>query len=368
MIKRLVVKDLNNKHNFDLTFYEDLNLFTGKNGSGKTTLLKLIWYLASGNLGQLFREISFSYLKFEADGINAEFTIIEKQQKLFINGHYEVLERSIEIKDEPLLELNYLRLSAFQKVVFEVNHIESIFFPTFRRIEGGFSIGNYKDERIGFKERLSLFGENRDLNEIFDELSRRISPNEYNKFIASISTQDIIKLLNDKYTEILEKIRALESEQSVKILSQIKKDDKDPQVIASIKQLVENTDAKKKELMRPFAVLSHLIQEIFMDKSIQITKTLTLGEAKEAIASDKLSAGEKQMLSFLCYNFFSDNTAIFIDEPELSLHTDWQRILFPTLLEQSTNNQFFVATHSPFIYSKYPDKEHILDTDRGDTL
>ena len=63
------------------------------------------------------------------------------------------------------------------------------------------------------------------------------------------------------------------------------------------------------------------------------------------------------MLSFLCYNTFSENAAIFIDEPELSLHVDWQRLLLPTLLEQGIENQFFIATHSPFIYSKYPDKE-----------
>ena len=91
----------------------------------------------------------------------------------------------------------------------------------------------------------------------------------------------------------------------------------------------------------------------------------TLEEAKEAISSDKLSAGEKQMLSFLCYNAFSDNMPIFIDEPELSLHVDWQRLLFPTLLKQGQKNQFFVATHSPFIYAKYPDKEFLLNDNRG---
>lgn len=53
------------------------------------------------------------------------------------------------------------------------------------------------------------------------------------------------------------------------------------------------------------------------------------------------------------------------DEPELSLHIDWQRRLFPTLLEQATSNQFFVATHSPFIYSKYPDKEFLLGEGYG---
>ena len=72
------------------------------------------------------------------------------------------------------------------------------------------------------------------------------------------------------------------------------------------------------------------------------------------------------MLSFLCYNAFSENAAIFIDEPELSLHVDWQRLLLPTLLEQGTGNQFFIATHSPFIYAKYPDKEIPLGDDRGD--
>ena len=90
-----------------------------------------------------------------------------------------------------------------------------------------------------------------------------------------------------------------------------------------------------------------------------------LGTVEEAIASDKLSSGEKQMLSFLCYNAFSENTAIFIDEPELSLHVDWQRLLLPTLLEQGTGNQFVIATHSPFIYAKYPDKEIPLGDDRG---
>ena len=59
------------------------------------------------------------------------------------------------------------------------------------------------------------------------------------------------------------------------------------------------------------------------------------------------------------------NAIFIIDEPELSLHVDWQRQLFPTLLKQGTSNQFIVATHSPFIYSKYPDKELMLSSDKG---
>jgi predicted ATPase len=72
------------------------------------------------------------------------------------------------------------------------------------------------------------------------------------------------------------------------------------------------------------------------------------------------------MLSFIAYNAFYRDAVFFIDEPELSLHVDWQRQLFSILLSQQTSNQFVIATHSPFIYSKYPDKELLIDPSRGD--
>ena len=136
-------------------------------------------------------------------------------------------------------------------------------------------------------------------------------------------------------------------------------------------------------MSKPFSVLSELSRKILRYDAIRVTgwsghgettdgitlgedrDGITVGEAKNAISSDKLSSGEKQMLSFLCYNAFSENTPIFIDEPELSLHVDWQGLLLPTLLEQATTNQLFVATHSPFIYTMYPDKEFMLDDTRG---
>jgi len=106
-------------------------------------------------------------------------------------------------------------------------------------------------------------------------------------------------------------------------------------------------------------VLSNFVKKIIKNKKIQLTEKLYLGEG-EVVKPDKLSFGEKQMLSFLCYNFFADDTIIIIDEPEMSLHGDWQRILFPVLMEQNTTNQFIIASHSPFIYAKYPDKRIVL--------
>ena len=150
------------------------------------------------------------------------------------------------------------------------------------------------------------------------------------------------------------------------MLTQRASDDANP-VLADIQKSVEQFTKRQDSLLRPVSVLSKRIRDIFQYEGIRVTTGITLGEVNEAIASDMLSAGEKQMLSFLCYNTFEENAAFFIDEPELSLHVDWQRLLLPTLLEQDTDNQFFVATHSPFIYSKYPEKEILLGTDRGDS-
>lgn len=366
MIHRLKVKKLNDKLNFDFNFYPDLNVFTGKNGCGKTTVIKLLWYMASGNINQMFREINFNYIFFKSDDVESELTVSIKDNERIVNGYYRT--KGVERK------YNNTRTRDVDEDEFLFSNREfgsTLFFPTFRRIEGGFSINSDgREEYIYHREygRKIRVGREDNLNSALFELSRKITPNSKNKFIASISTNDIIRLLDEKYTEILEETRMLENEQSSIILKKVRNRRQEKNILDQVEKLVEETDLKKSELMKPFDVLSHLIQEIFIDKSIRISRTLTLGETKEAITSDKLSAGEKQMLSFLCYNFFSDNTSIFIDEPELSLHTDWQRILFPTLLDQNTNNQFFVSTHSPFIYSKYPSNEHIIDSDKGGKL
>ncbi|MCF8338504.1 MAG: AAA family ATPase [Bacteroidales bacterium] len=368
MIHTLNVKDLNNIISFNFNFNSDLNIFTGKNGSGKTTVIKLIWYLTSGNLSQIFEEIEFKNLYFKSDSVVADFNVVkDKDKNSFVSGHYEVDGIIYEFEHESITDINNEELLVNNQI-----QSKSIFFPTFRRIEGGFSIDtNTRKELIKRNNKIIrgriLSRKEDQLNFALNDLSERISSNANNKFIASISTKDIISLLNSKYTEVLEMTGDLENTQSKKIQDKIrnKEKDKDEEILKQIEKIVENTDQEKSKLMRPFEVLSKLIKDIFQNKKIKISKTLTLGEAKEAITSDKLSAGEKQMLSFLCYNFFADNTAIFIDEPEISLHPDWQRLIFPTLLEQSTNNQFFVATHSPFIYSKYPSNEFVLDPNKG---
>jgi AAA15 family ATPase/GTPase len=383
MIRRLEVKGLNDQvdSNHDLFFHEDLNIFTGANGSGKTTLLKLIWYLISGNLDRIFPEIPFKSVVIETDLFSLNINrVAPNMVKLDGQISGEKVSEIVNIEEEKGLDGFKAQISRAMK--------SSLFFPTFRRIEGGFSsVSEYLDvnswrylsSQIA-RNHQYMRGEMVEVQEAISSFSTTVSVSDH-KFIASISTHDIVRLLEQKHSEISGEVNKRHQNSSDEITQKIRDyfskgtetDTQDLQeaktVLDDIQKRLEKVDKEQEALFQPISVLSEYVSDFFKDYGIRITENITLGHDTEtisnAISSDKLSAGEKQMLSFLCYNAFSEETVVFIDEPELSLHVDWQRLLFPTLLKQGQKNQFFVATHSPFIYSKYPDKEFMLDDYRG---
>lgn len=63
-----------------------------------------------------------------------------------------------------------------------------------------------------------------------------------------------------------------------------------------------------------------------------------------------MSSGERQLLTMLyAVNRMSGNSAVLIDEPEISLHIDWQEDLLEKMMEQLGDRQIIVCTHSPAI-------------------
>jgi len=86
----------------------------------------------------------------------------------------------------------------------------------------------------------------------------------------------------------------------------------------------------------------------------------TFGELKFTMKNDgierdvrSLSSGEIQLLVILTHLYFNpevDAASVFIiDEPELSLHVQWQEKFVDKVIAASTSTQFIMATHSPSI-------------------
>jgi predicted ATP-dependent endonuclease of OLD family len=57
------------------------------------------------------------------------------------------------------------------------------------------------------------------------------------------------------------------------------------------------------------------------------------------------------MLAILLTVLVEDNqpTVLFMDEPEVSLHIEWQKRLIDLLLELNPNVQIILTTHSPAV-------------------
>lgn len=74
-----------------------------------------------------------------------------------------------------------------------------------------------------------------------------------------------------------------------------------------------------------------------------------------------LSSGERQILSMVYFaSWLSDQEVILIDEPEISLHVDWQRRLLPMLEKQLSGKQLIACTHSPIILRPYQEDSREL--------
>lgn len=374
MIRRFSVSGLNERTSFDLALHDDLNIITGKNGSGKTTLLKLMWSMLSGSIERILPEIMFETAVLETDRFALTVHQMRDEGPRRVTWEYTAADGTvtkgtagIERGSPTKLTRQLARVSG-----------SSLFFPMFRRIEGGFAMS--RQGRYPRADGEFIYYEGHfDIEQALTGVSRFLTTARH-RFVASISTNDIVQMLTSQYANLSEQLnedhRRLSNDIEALIRDherQIAADAPEAERVAlaqttldAVRDQMARHSSHQEALLQPFTALSNLISRIFRHRGIQVTSRITLGDTAEAISSDKLSAGEKQMLSFLAYNAFETNSVVFIDEPEISLHVDWQRQLFPTLLSQGTRNQFIVATHSPFIYAGYSDKELLLDTDRGE--
>ncbi len=383
MIKEFHAKNVFNKINCDLIFNSDINIITGINGSGKTTILKLIWYILSGNIERIFREnIFFQNLLLITNkykiSLNCE-DIKKKSIKIDLFDMKGKILSSKVIDNTGISQISFDELDKFNITLIEKLE-SSVFFPTFRRIEGGFSTTTHifeGGERKSRSESYGLYRDSERLQDSISNISNRLSLINH-KFVYSISTKDIIELVSKKFTEVanrssknyeifanetineLEKYKDIDFKEEKEFISEQQKSDilvNSKAILQKVKKRAREVRKFHKDQLKPFTVLEKIIKRLYKNKGIKISDQIQWGYKKNYLDSNLLSSGEKQMLSFLCYNAFFRNSPIFIDEPEISLHPDWQRLLFSILKSQESNNQFIVATHSPLIYAKYSDKE-----------
>lgn len=112
--------------------------------------------------------------------------------------------------------------------------------------------------------------------------------------------------------------------------------------------------AQAQALSEPKKKFQDIVDELFADTGKKIVRTaneIQLTQMGETLMPYQLSSGEKQMLVILLTVLIEDRQpyVLFMDEPEVSLHVDWQQRLIDIILELNPNVQIILSTHAPAV-------------------
>jgi len=121
--------------------------------------------------------------------------------------------------------------------------------------------------------------------------------------------------------------------------------------IDAVEQKIDNAMKSRQNLQDLITRMVTGNKEVkFTDKSIEVRTS----DGKD-IGLIALSSGEKHLLRIFVQILLASENTIMIDEPEISMHVDWQKNLLSGMRALNSEAQIILATHSPEIMADVPD-------------
>ena len=116
----------------------------------------------------------------------------------------------------------------------------------------------------------------------------------------------------------------------------------------------EQMRARAPQLSVPKRKFQDMIDELFGYTRKRIDRKsneIVFYQDDERLSPYKLSSGEKQMLVILLTVLVREGThsVLFMDEPEASLHIEWQQKLIGMIRRLNPDVQLILSTHSPAV-------------------
>ncbi len=299
---------------------------------------------------------------------------------------------------EPIFQ----KFNNFSKILKNLD-FNILYFPTYRRVEEDLkNIGKFRRKIVPrhvqdemFIEEIDEFEEELDISEDtlihfgMDDVSRRITEVEEQINRSTILgfskvTGEMLSQLLKGFPEIDDKeIEKIDVETAKIVLERVgdnlSKFDKEN--ILSLLDRKKDLKRKKELVYFLFKLIDIYNQHKHIDDSIKqfrdvcndylVDKKLVYNESavtirilrlnsdnNEEVPLDKLSSGEKQIVSLFSRIFLERNTNLLVlfDEPELSLSIEWQKLLLPHILKSDKCIFLLTVTHSPFIFKNELDK------------
>lgn len=397
----------------ETSFFPDANIFIGRNGTGKTTFINILQAVISVDIemlynmqfdkvilnledGRLKRKIEvdkiadnleYKTLVFKIGNKPYELPMLPNNEIRFINDrhgrlHPKFFKNIREIKDElnTLIKLSYLSVYR-EQIIKNDSFIE----------QGRENNGNPIDVKLS-QLMNSLTKYQFQLETELSSLSKSFQENVLRTMLydAKFDTVDTNKTINlnlratsiglkqayrglgildnetsnivDKHVEAISKAtESINSFVNKKTTSLYANDVTPLTLLHRTERIIElsaNLENKKKEIFKPLNDFIELLNEYHESKEFSLDEGgkggLKITKKGGHIPISQLSSGEKQLIIILTETLIQrESQTVFIaDEPELSLHIEWQRKIVPSIRKLNPNAQVIIATHSPEIVGK----------------
>lgn len=260
--------------------------------------------------------------------------IDKRLEELFINMqdyYYRLMSRSMELNEE--FKSNVINIFLYDK---------DIDMPTKESLE------QIKEENINKDDLISMFSSlglsDKEIKERIETHFDMIQKAKKETLLAESPTLDSTNSLNDS---------------SAKIISLYLRTRGMLNAYHRFQERTEENYALLKKFLK-------LLADFMPDKKFSLSSEtdgklqikVSLGTEEYELNYKELSSGEKQILILLTEALLQQGKEyIYLaDEPEMSLHMNWQEIIISAITQLNDKAQIIVATHSPEIAQDWSNK------------
>lgn len=352
----------------------DINVFFGLNGSGKTSLLRILRAAMANDVASLatvpFDQVEVTIAS--GDGDHREF-VYSIERKLFDRIAYR--QRDL-FGDDP-----QMRMLTLGKTLFRDLHMgwkikpdlpsdatgewPHVFLPTTRLLRLAHDTYLPTEQLFESEDFLARgFAQyiEREWLRFASEMQMEVRERQGQalaEIVCDLFVHDPPQSSNETWLSIDQSFRELTAflvRQSIPAETIEKREFAERcrtnPLLQRVATLVNRVQREIDELTAPRTKLQGLIAKMFESNT-----RITLGDSSitaetrnwQTIPLRSLSSGERHLLFILLHALSADNSSLIIDEPEISMHVDWQRELIEAIREINPRCQLILATHSPEI-------------------